>query len=281
VLTRLLAAGIASGTVSPASVLQTATADVLATHVPLTVLWTAIAGAAERGGVTQASATPVKDEAARREFLRRAVDAALTTGVLTPKEVIAHIDATVLVQHFPDDLNSKLLETSLTAGRIDAAMIIDVMGVPALATHAPLPVLWACLAQAGEKSSEAAPQVAADTRPTARTVPPRPAPAPTQPPDVKPLPPTPVMEAWPPPSPATPGGPATRPAATAPPPAATVPVPAPAAPAPVPVVPAVPVVDEFEAIMPVDIDDAIPPPSETDPDHASRKSGFFGRLKRG
>jgi len=257
VLTRLLSTGIASGTVSPASVLATANPALLAAHVPHGLLWTCIAQAAEQGGVTRIGAT-IKDEAARREFLRRAIESALSTTVLTPKDVIGHVDATVLIQYFPDELNSKLLETALAAGKIDAAMIVDVIGVAAMAKHAPPPVLWGAVAQAGEKAPEAAKASEA-----------KPAPAPEAKPSPEPRPAAKPAEA----------AAARSPAPLAPPPA-PVPEPKVAARAPEGKAPVAAESQRLDTEVPIEIDELAIESSEADQGQGARKSGLFGRLKR-
>jgi hypothetical protein len=265
VLTRLLAAGITTGTVTPISVLEIATAEVLAANVARPLLWTCVATAAERAGVTRPG-RPVENEAARREFFRRGLAAALATQVLTPVDVIGHVDAAVLVEHFPDDLNTKLLETGLAAGKLDAAMIVDVMGTHAIAAHAPPPVLWACLAQAGERAPGAI-ERSATTEPThaSRSVASRGEPerAAAPPPAPRPLPPMigikPPVESKPPVVEVKPLMPSDE---VKPPPAL--------------------IVDDIDLVMPVDLD--VPPVAEAPvavADQVARKSGLFGRLKRG
>jgi len=56
-LSKVLAASLASGTMTPDRVLETVTPEVLARHVPHEVLWACIAAAAERAGVA-ARGTP-------------------------------------------------------------------------------------------------------------------------------------------------------------------------------------------------------------------------------
>jgi len=253
VLTQLLAAGLGTGTVTPRSVLETATPDVLAAHIPHPLLWTCVALAAEQGGLTRATdGQPIKDEPAKREFLRRALESALAHALLTAKDVVDHVGPPVLSRHFPDDLNSKLLETSLAAGKLDAAMVVAVIGIPAMAKHAPAAVLWACLAQAGEKSPDAT--RSATTAPATTPV--------AKPSELRPA-----------------ARPADKPVAER----APTPAPAPQA------QPLAPPIDfeEIDTNIPIETIEFDEPPAEHDEAHAeahpskSRKSGLFGRLKRG
>lgn len=52
VMGRILKASLNAGAMTPDRVLETATPEVLAAHIPHDVLWTCIARAAERAGVT-------------------------------------------------------------------------------------------------------------------------------------------------------------------------------------------------------------------------------------
>ena len=51
-LSKVLAASLAAGAMTPERVLETVTPDVMARHLPHDVLWECIAAAAERAGIT-------------------------------------------------------------------------------------------------------------------------------------------------------------------------------------------------------------------------------------
>ena len=53
-MTQVLQASLAAGAMTPERVLETVTPQVMAKHLPHDVLWSCIASAAERAGVTQA-----------------------------------------------------------------------------------------------------------------------------------------------------------------------------------------------------------------------------------
>ncbi len=146
VVVKLLDATLATGTMSPEAVVQTATPELLAAHVPQPVIWECLAAAAQRAGFA-GDGTP--DAAGAREFLRRALEAALTHGITTPKDVVEDVNASVLGHHFPDELKTKLLEASLLAGKMNPELILETLGAPAIAQHAPTHVVWACLARTG------------------------------------------------------------------------------------------------------------------------------------
>jgi hypothetical protein len=153
-LAQMLDAALASGTMSAKSVVQTATPKHLADHVALPVLWSCIAAGATRAKLADADGKP--DDSAR-EFLRRALDAGLRHGVIAPPQVVQHVNAKVIATALPDALTTKLLEVSLATGKLTPEIVVDTIGVEAIAKHAPAPVVWACLAGAGEAREEAKP----------------------------------------------------------------------------------------------------------------------------
>jgi len=150
VLVQMFDAALTSGAMSAKSVVQAATPELLSRHVATPVLWGCLAASAARAKLADADGKP--DDAAR-EFLRRALDAGLKFGVLTPQQVVHHVNAKVLATSLPDPLTTKLLEVSLASGKLTPEIVVETIGVEAIAKHAPAPVVWACLAQAGEAAS--------------------------------------------------------------------------------------------------------------------------------
>lgn len=146
VLVRLLDATLTSGAMSPHAVVATASPEILAVNVPSHITWGCIAAAAERAGIL-GDGPPEEDGA--REFLRRALEQALVHNVATPRDVVDHVDASVISHHFPDALTTKLLEASLAAGKMNPQLIVDTLGVESIAKYAPTRVVWACLAKTG------------------------------------------------------------------------------------------------------------------------------------
>lgn len=153
VLVRLLDATLTSGAMSPQAVVSTASPEILASNVPQPVIWGCIAAAAERAGIL-GDGPPEEDGA--REFLRRALEQALVHSIATPRDVVDHVDASVISHHFPDTLTTKLLEASLAAGKMNPQLILDTLGVDAIAKYAPTRVVWACLAKTGSPRDKAA-----------------------------------------------------------------------------------------------------------------------------
>jgi hypothetical protein len=144
VLIRMFDTALTTGTISPTAIVETVTPDLLAEHVPATLVWESIVAAAERADILKGT-----DGKPARDFLRRAIDAALDSGVLTAPQLVRHVDPKVLVNHLPDVLTASLIEMSLAAGRMNPELIVDTVGVDAIAAHAPTDVVWACLSELG------------------------------------------------------------------------------------------------------------------------------------
>jgi hypothetical protein len=174
VLVRLFDAALSAGTISPKEVVQTATPELIGEHVAPAIVWSCIAGASERAGIPEANGGKPKDEVGARELLRRGLASALSTGVLTPKDVVQHVNAKVL-GHFPDALTAKLLEVSLAAGKMNPELVVETLGVEAIAKHAPTGVVWACFVKAGATTATVASPTATVAKPTAEPAVPKPA----------------------------------------------------------------------------------------------------------
>src|SRR5437763_1204582 len=122
VLATVFDSALTSGTMSPTELVRATTVDTLAQHVPPRVIWSCVAAAAERAGIP--AAKPQNDESQSRELLRRALSAGISAGVVTAKDIIKHVDAKVLAHALPDTLTQKLLEASLSAGKMTAELVV-------------------------------------------------------------------------------------------------------------------------------------------------------------
>jgi hypothetical protein len=145
VLVRMFDSALNAGTLSPEAIVQTITPELIAEFVAGSLVWESIVTAAERANISKGT-----DDKNAREFIRRVVDAGLRTKVLTPTHLLQHVDSKVLVNHLPDELTAKLIESSLAAGKMTPDLIIDVLGPDPVAAHAPTNVVWECLAEVGE-----------------------------------------------------------------------------------------------------------------------------------
>jgi len=112
-----------------------------------------------------------------KAFLIDALGGALELGIGTPEDVLRHVTPDVLAAHLPRPLWARLLTACLGASRVDAALVVDTIGVPNLCEHMPAPLIWACIADVAARSlGKPAPLTRADvkgsTRPSSVLAPP-------------------------------------------------------------------------------------------------------------
>ena len=87
-----------------------------------------------------------------RSFLSTAIASALDFEVMSPEDVIRHISMDVLAHHLPITLKIRLLTAMFEADAVNAMLVLDTLGVDALAEHAPVHLLWECVAAAATSS---------------------------------------------------------------------------------------------------------------------------------
>jgi len=88
----------------------------------------------------------------RQKFLEHALRMGLECKTLSTSDVTKHCDPDVLANHLPPKLKAKLLSSALSADKMDADLIVDVVGTEALAENVPMGVLWACIAEAAGRA---------------------------------------------------------------------------------------------------------------------------------
>lgn len=87
-----------------------------------------------------------------KAFFVDALTSALDLGIATADDVLRHVTPDVLAAHLPRPLWARLLTACVGAPRVDAQLVIETIGVPNLCEHIPAPVIWACLAEVGDRS---------------------------------------------------------------------------------------------------------------------------------
>lgn len=138
-----------------------------------------------------------------KAFLVDALSSALDLGIATPDDVLRHVTPDVLAAHLPRPLWARLLTACVGAPRIDAQLVVETIGVPNLCEHMPQTVIWACIAELGQRSLGGdvrapaphpfAKAVVAESAPPPSTPTPRPLSITSPPPvEVKPAPPAPA-----------------------------------------------------------------------------------------
>jgi hypothetical protein len=107
---------------------------------------------------------------ATTRFLCDALGKGLEVQLITPDDVLKHVTCDVLARHLPSPLVAKLLTACLEASRMDAKLIVDVLGVEDLCVHMPVHVVWAVIAEVAQRALGSAVIIAraasTDTGPT-------------------------------------------------------------------------------------------------------------------
>jgi hypothetical protein len=85
-------------------------------------------------------------------FFVDALGSALELGVATPDDVLKHVTPDVLAGHLPRPLWSKLIAACLAASRVDAKLVVDSIGVPALCEHIPGNIVWGLLVEVAQRA---------------------------------------------------------------------------------------------------------------------------------
>ncbi|MFN0249485.1 MAG: hypothetical protein ACKV2T_21550 [Kofleriaceae bacterium] len=152
VMVRVIDATLASGTMSHKAIVDVVSVELLAEKVPSHLIWECIASASDRFGIRDGIP---REEGSAREWVRRMLSAGLATGVIAPKDVVEHMTAHVLVQSMPQGITTTLIETSLTQGKMSPELIVEVVGVDAIAQHVATNIVWAMFVKPGESDQAA------------------------------------------------------------------------------------------------------------------------------
>ena len=109
---------------------------------------------------------------ANRRFLREVLSSGLASDVLTPEAIIKRVTADVLAENLPAELKAKLIQASLDGEAMDPTLIVETLGVDSLATHAPIHLLWAAVADViGDSLGDAPSRTATEIEAEAVSVP--------------------------------------------------------------------------------------------------------------
>ena len=146
---KVLDASLRAKAMTPEGVLQVVTPKLLAAHIPLKIVWDCIVQDGEASGLkgNGGSGSP-----AQKEFLRVALSQGLDNKVLTPEDIVRHANPDVLASELPVSLKAKLLQAGLDAATMTPSLVVETIGTKALAEQVPVPVLWACIHEAGTKA---------------------------------------------------------------------------------------------------------------------------------
>ncbi len=86
-----------------------------------------------------------------RLFLAVAIRSGLETAMISPDDLIEFVTMDVLAHSLPTALKAQLLTAALASDSMGPILILDTLGIDAFAEHAPVDVLWACIAAAASR----------------------------------------------------------------------------------------------------------------------------------
>lgn len=87
-----------------------------------------------------------------KAFFVATLGSALDLGIAVPDDVVRHVTPEVLSIHLPRPLWARLLTACVGAPRVDAQLVVETIGVANLCEHIPLHIIWACVAELGQRS---------------------------------------------------------------------------------------------------------------------------------
>jgi hypothetical protein len=87
-----------------------------------------------------------------KRFLKKLLESGLGCGTVTPADIVRHLTPDVLAHNLPVKLRAKLVEAALAAEKMTPELVVDVIGVEALAEHAPAHLSWAAVAECARRS---------------------------------------------------------------------------------------------------------------------------------
>lgn len=87
-----------------------------------------------------------------KAFFVDALARALDLEIATADDVLRYVTPDVLATYLPRPLWARLLAACLGAMRVDAALVVETVGVPNLCEHVPAHILWACISDVARRS---------------------------------------------------------------------------------------------------------------------------------
>jgi hypothetical protein len=86
------------------------------------------------------------------DFLTDVLESALDQGIGTPSDVLRHATPEELSRHLPRGVWKQLITAALGANRTDARLVVDTVTIATICKHLPSPIVWACVAELGQRS---------------------------------------------------------------------------------------------------------------------------------
>ena len=86
------------------------------------------------------------------QFLTDVLESALDQGIGTPSDVLRHATPEELSRHLPREVWKQLITAALASPRTDARLVVDTVTIATICQHLPAPIVWACVAELGNRS---------------------------------------------------------------------------------------------------------------------------------
>jgi hypothetical protein len=167
VTTELLTRSLAAGSITPASVLESAPPSVLAEHLESEILWRCLVEAATRAQLVQKGGASNDDA---KTWLGSILQHGLDSSLITPQDVIKFVPPAEFVRDAPLAIMAEMIRSGLTKGNFDPELVLVHLTPRVMAENLQTSLLWACIADAVTRHFEigahpSQPQPARDTGP--------------------------------------------------------------------------------------------------------------------
>jgi len=145
VLIALFSRALASESLTPRHVMETAPPALLAEHLEPDVMWRWLKEIADRAGLSQKGGA--RSEIGR-QWLAATLQGALETELLTADDVLRHLPPSEFVKDTPLPVMAELIKAGLLGGKFDPHLIILHLTPQVIAEHLETSLVWMCISEA-------------------------------------------------------------------------------------------------------------------------------------
>jgi hypothetical protein len=145
VLIALFSRALASESLTPRHVMETAPPALLAEHLEPDVMWRCLKEVADRAGLSQKGGA--RNETGRK-WLAATLQGALETELLTAGDVLRHLPPSEFVKDTPLPVMAELIKAGLLGGKFDPHLIILHLTPQVIAEHLETSLVWMCISEA-------------------------------------------------------------------------------------------------------------------------------------
>jgi hypothetical protein len=149
VISELLTRALATGTFSPAQLIETAPPALLAEYLDPDLVWRCLKDVAERAGLTKKAAPR---GGPGRQWLAVVLQRALDAELVSPADVLRFVPPGEFVGEAPTAVVAELIKSGLSRGSFDAALVLQHLTPTVIAEHLETSLIWSCLSEAVGRS---------------------------------------------------------------------------------------------------------------------------------